>query len=216
MNFYKMIGQWIKACNDNGILDELAETPRQNESEPKRQQPVTSARQERREAVNQEIDSALIEKQAEDYLAMAESKRQQAKDYLARGLKGMAQNCINAYNELVDQAGNLQGGALKLESIVQERIATQMLLKWLEKNQKLIDEQVESAEQLEANMEKLAEARRRMAEINKTFAEMGKTSEYMMPTEGKLSVEILEEEIAQDIQIETDSSPLREAMVEKA
>lgn len=215
MNFYKMIGQWIKACNDNGILDELAETPRQNESESPKQQPVTSTRQERREAVNQEIDSALIEKQAEDYLAMAERKRQQAKDYLARGLQGMAQNCINSYNELVDQAENLQGGALKLESIVQERIATQMLLKWLENHQILIDEQVESAEQLEANMAKLADARRRMTEINKTIAEMGRTSERMMPTEKKLTIENLAEELAQEIQIEADSSPLCEVMVEK-
>lgn len=208
MSVYTIIRDWFNWCKKTGIIDAFLNDDGSTQAKSRTQ---ASNRREQTDDGGLGNGCSDSEKQVAAYLDRALEMRRKAKDYLAKGLKGMAENCIQSYNGYIRLAEGLDEGMQTLTTMKMEARATQALGDLADTLQDAMDRRQEQEEQIRTNMDKLKDLHLRSLEIRNRMRSL-EGDEEKIYKEGDLTCELLEEELAQEIKAETARSPLAEAL----
>ena len=214
MTIYSMLERWAKRCQESGLFDAFLDDSGDKTSTEanKNKSSVSRARAEKRQQVDMEIDTAIIDKQVANLLERAQAVRQQAKDYLSMGMSEMAKSQVNLYNQLYHKAVELKRKSANLALVGTQAAINQGIVEMAERVNGCLTAQDGYAERIKNAMDNIALTQMQTTRLDDLLDKI--EMQNGMASEGvdELTLEDLQAEAANEIDAETNHSPLAEVM----
>ncbi len=214
MTIYTMLERWAKRCQEAGLFEAfLSDSSNKTSTEAnKAKSSVFRARAEKRQQVDMEIDTAIIDKQVANLLERAQAVRQQAKDYLAMGMSEMAKSQVNLYNQIYHKAVVLKRKSANLSLVGTQAAINQGIVDMAERVNECLAAQDGYAERIKNAMDNIALTQMQTTRLDDLLDKIEMQNGVAMGGVDELTLEDLQAEAANEIEAETNHSPLAEVM----
>ena len=214
MTIYSMLERWAKRCQEAGLFDAfLNDSSNKTSTEAnKAKSSVFRARAEKRQQVDMEIDTAIIDKQVANLLERAQATHRKAKEYYAAGMRGLADTEVALYNGLYKQAIQMRNKAQTLELAGTQAENNARIVEMMEKVYGHISTPTDMVERIKAAKDHLALLQMENSRIDAAIDDFCKSNDSALVGVDELTMEDLQAEVTNEIAAETNNSPLAEVM----